>query len=132
MQVFRLMSTIIFYSRAMTYSSISVLSVLLMILLLALEHTSEGIEYHVKPTDREFTQCPGQHCHTLAEYLENKTWDYTYHARVMFMPGVTQSFSIRSAFNLTLLGSIQVSTTPFMIHAPSFTLVYFGLIVSST
>ena len=46
MQVFRLisMSAMIFYcSRAMLYSSISVLPVLLTILLLILEHTSEGI-----------------------------------------------------------------------------------------
>ena len=72
------------------------------ILLLALEHTSEGIEYHVKSTDPEVTQCPGQPCHTLAEYLENKTWDYTFHTRVVFMPGnhrVAQSFLVRFAFN---------------------------------
>ena len=53
----------------MTYSSISLLPVLLMFLLLALEHTSEGIKYHVKPTDPEVAQCPGQPCHTLAEYM---------------------------------------------------------------
>ena len=86
----------------------------LTILLLVLEHASEGIEYHVKPTDPEVTQCPGQSCQTLAKYLENSTWDNTTHARVVFMPGhhkVTQSFSIRSAFNLTLLGSTSVNNT---------------------
>ena len=91
----------------MTYSSISILPMLLTILFLALDHTSEGIEYHVKPTDPEVTQCPRQPCQTLAEYLENKTWDNTSHARVMFMPGhhrVNQSFFIRFAVNLTLLG----------------------------
>ena len=60
-------------ARAMTYSSTSVLPVLLTILLLVLDHTSEGIEYHVKPTDPEVTQCPGQPCQTLAEY---STWDF--------------------------------------------------------
>ena len=90
------------------------LPMLLMILLLALEHTSEGIEYHVKPTDPEVTQCPVQPCHTLAEYLENSTWDNTSHARVVFMPGhhrVAQSFRVRYAFNLTLLGSTRVNHT---------------------
>ena len=98
----------------MTYSSTSMFPVLLMILLLALYHTSEGIEYHVKPTDPEVTQCPGQPCQTLAEYLENKTWDYTLHARVVFMPGnhrVTQLFFVKLAFNLTLLGSTSVNHT---------------------
>ena len=98
----------------MTYSSISMLPVLLMILLLALDHTSEGIEYHVKPTDPEVTQCPVQPCQTLAEYLENSTWDSTTHARVVFMPGhhrVARSFSVRFAFNLTLLGSTSVNHT---------------------
>jgi len=56
MQVFRLMSAMIFYrSRAMLYSNISVLPVLLTILLLILEHTSDSIEYHVKPTDPCYT-----------------------------------------------------------------------------
>jgi len=90
------------------YSSISMLPMLLAILLLALDHTSEGIEYHVKPTDPEVAQCPVQPCQTLAEYLENSTWDNTSHARVVFMPGhhrVAQSFHVRYAFNLVLLGS---------------------------
>jgi len=68
MQLFRLMTIIIF--RVMTYSSISMLPMLLTILLLSLELTCEGIEYHVKPTDPEVTQCPGQPCQALAEYLE--------------------------------------------------------------
>jgi len=98
----------------MTYSSISMLPVLLMILLLALDHTSEGIEYHVKPTDPEVAQCPGQPCQTLAEYLENSTWDNTSHARVVFMAGhhrVAQSFLVWYAFNLTLLGSTSSNHT---------------------
>jgi len=102
------------HARAMTYSSISMLPVLLTILLLALEHTSEGIKYHVKPTDPEVAQCPGQPCRTLAEYLESKAWDFTFHANVVFMPGhhrVTQPFFIRFAFNLTLLGSTSVNHT---------------------
>jgi len=77
MQVFRLMTSYNNFStqtRIMSYSSISVLLVFT-ILLLALDHTSEGIEYHVKPTGPEVTQCPGQPCQTLAEYLENSTWD---------------------------------------------------------
>jgi len=98
----------------MTYSSISVLPVLLTILLLALDHTSEGIEYHVKPTDPEVTQCPGQPCQTLAEYMENTTWDYTSHSKVVFMPGhhrVARSFLVRFAVNLTMLGSTSVNHT---------------------
>ena len=90
------------------------LPVLLTILLLTLEHTSEGIEYHVKPTDPEVTQCPGQPCQTLAEYLENKTWDYSSHAKVVIMPGhhrVTQSFLVIFAFNFTLLGGISDNHT---------------------
>ena len=91
------------------------LPVFFTILLLSLELTCEGIEYHVKPTDSEVTQCPGQPCQTLAEYLENKTWDYTSHARVVIMPGhhrVAQLFLVRLAFNLTLLGSTRVNHTP--------------------
>ena len=96
------------------YPTISTFPMLLMILLLALDHTSEGVEYHVKPTDTEVTQCPGQLCHTLAEYLENSTCDYISHARVVIMPGyhrVTQLFLVRFAFNLTLLGSTSVNRT---------------------
>ena len=91
------------------------LPVFFTILLLSLELTCEGIEYHVKPTDSEVTQCPGQPCQTLAEYLENKTWDYTSHARVVIMPGhhrVAQLFLVRLAFNFTLLGSTRVNHTP--------------------
>jgi len=110
----------------MMYSSTSMFPVLLLplscvapsmfppMLLLALYHTSEGIEYHVKPTDPEVTQCPVQPCQTLAEYLENSTWDNTTHARVVFMPGhhrVTRSFRVRYAFSLTLLGSTSVNHT---------------------
>jgi len=98
----------------MIYSSISMFPVLLAILLLALYHTSEGIEYHVKPTDPEVTQCPGQPCQTLAEYLENSTWDYTSHSKVAIMPGhhrVPRSFLVRFAVNLTLLGSISINHT---------------------
>jgi len=101
-------------TRVMTYSSISMLPMLLTILLLALDHTSEGTDYHVKPTDPEVTQCPSQPCQTLAEYLENSTWDYTSHARVVIMPGhhrVPQLFLVRVAFNLTLLGSTSVNHT---------------------
>jgi len=118
-------------TRVMTYSSISMLPMLLTILLLVLEHTSEGFEYHVKPTDPQVTQCPGQPCHTLAEYLEDKTWDYTYHTRVVFMPGhyrIAQSFLVRFALCLV----VQVSTTLFMIHVPSSTLLQFGFIISTT
>ena len=84
------------------------------VLFQALEHTSEGIEYHVKSTDPEVTQCPVQPCQTLAEYLENSTWDNTTHARVVIMPGhhrVAQLFLVRFAFNLTLLGSTSVNNT---------------------
>jgi len=54
-------------------------------------------------------------CQTLAEYLENKTWDYTSYARVVIMPGhhrVAQLFLVRLAFNFTLLGSTRVNHTP--------------------
>ena len=98
----------------MTYSSTSMFPVLLMFLLLALYHTSEGIEYHVKPTDPEVPQCPGQPCQTLAEYLENSTWDYISHSKVAIMPGhhrVPGSFHVRFAFNLTLFGSTRVNHT---------------------
>jgi len=97
----------------MSYSSISVLPVFT-ILLLALDHTSEGIEYHVKPTGPEVTQCPGQPCQTLAEYLENSTWDNTSHSKVLFMPGhhrVAQLFFLWYAVNLTLLGSTSSNHT---------------------
>jgi len=84
------------------------------VLFQALEHTSEGIKYHVRSTDPEVTQCPVQPCQTLAEYLENSTWDNTFHARVVIMPGhhrVAQLFIVRFAFNLTLLGSTRVNHT---------------------
>jgi len=63
----------------------------------------------------EVTQCPGQPCQTLAEYLEKKSWDHTSHAKVVFscldITRVAQLFLVRFAFNLTLLGSTSVNHT---------------------
>ena len=98
----------------MPYSCVPMIPVMLVIIVLALEHTSEGIEYHVKPSDPEVTQCPGEPCHTLAEYLVNKTWDYTANAKVVFMTGhhrATHFFWVQGAFNFTLLGSTSVNHT---------------------
>ena len=101
----------------MLYSSVSMLPVLLTILLLTLEHTLRALStMSNQPTQKgpEVTQCPGQPCQTLAEYLENKTWDYSSHAKVVIMPGhhrVTQSFLVIFAFNFTLLGGISDNHT---------------------
>jgi len=69
------------------------------ILFQALEHNSEGIEYHVKSTDPEVTQCPSQSCQTLAEYLEKNLGTtlpmlkLCFHARTSQSTSVTYSLS---------------------------------------
>jgi len=130
-------------ARTMMYSSTSMFPVLLMILLLALYHTSEGIEYHVKPTDPEVAQCPGQPCQTLVEYLENSTWDDTSHSKVTLpmlelqsCPDITEYLDLfLSGLHSTLLCLVVQESTPLsksLLRARRYFKVYRSRRVSGT